>query len=112
MKHISLLALILFGGAVVAQDLQFDYDRSAHFGAYKTYQWVEYQRVEIGDQLLDRDIKRAVDDASLFGALHNRRISTSDAPLWRAQRVRRRWSIRSAHIAGGSTKWESAEIRR
>jgi hypothetical protein len=62
MKHISLTALLLFGGATFAQDVRFDYDRSANFNACKTYQWVDYKRVEVGDQLLDQDIKRAVDE--------------------------------------------------
>jgi len=62
MKNISLTALLLFGGAAFAQEVQFDYDRSANFNAYKTYQWVNYKRVEVGDQLLDQDIKRAVDE--------------------------------------------------
>ena len=62
MKHISLIALLLFGGAAFAQEVQFDYDRSANFNSYKTYQWVDYKQVEVGDQLLDKDIKRAVDE--------------------------------------------------
>ena len=62
MKHIALTALILFGGAAVAQDVQFDYDRSANFNAYRTYQWVDHKRIEVGDQILDQDIKRAVDE--------------------------------------------------
>ena len=54
------------GGAAFAQEVQFDYDRSANFNAYKTYQWVDYNPVQVGDQLLDQDIKRAV-DAQLAG---------------------------------------------
>jgi hypothetical protein len=46
--------------------VQFDYNRSANFNAYKTYQWVDYSPVQVGDQLLDQDIKRAV-DAQLAG---------------------------------------------
>jgi hypothetical protein len=49
-----------------AQDVQFDYDRSANFNAYKTYQWIDYKAVQVRDQLLDQDIKRAV-DAQLTG---------------------------------------------
>ena len=48
--------------AALAQDIQFDYDRAANFSAYKTYRWVDYQAVAPGDQLLDKDIKRAVDE--------------------------------------------------
>lgn len=62
MKYISLTALLLLGGAALAQQVQFDYDRSAHFTAYKTYQWVDRQRVDLGDRLLDQDIKRAVNE--------------------------------------------------
>ena len=62
MKYIFLTALLLLGCAAFAQEVQFDYDRSANFNAYKTYQWVDYQQVEVGDQLLDQDIKRAVDE--------------------------------------------------
>ena len=76
MTHIALTALILFGGAAVAQDVQFDYDRSANFNAYKTYQWVDYRRVDVGDQLLDQDIKRAVDEQLEFGV--RRRADRAD----------------------------------
>jgi hypothetical protein len=61
MKQIITLLMCL-GVTAFAQRVQFDYDRSANFSAYKTYQWVDYQRVDVGDQLLDQDIKRAVDE--------------------------------------------------
>ena len=66
MKLINMTALLCLGVAAFAQDVQFDYDRSANFNAYKTYHWVDYKRVDVGDELLDRDIKRAV-DAQLAG---------------------------------------------
>jgi hypothetical protein len=62
MKLINLTALMCLGVAAFAQDVQFDYDRSANFNAYKTYQWVDYKTVQVGDELLDLDIKRAVDE--------------------------------------------------
>jgi hypothetical protein len=61
MRYIKLMLLMPLGVAAFAQQVQFDYDRSANFGAYKTYQWVDYRPVDVGDQLLDQDIKRAVD---------------------------------------------------
>jgi len=61
MKLINIAAFLSLGIAAFAQDLQFDYDRSANFTAYKTYQWVDYRPVQVGDELLDRDIKRSVD---------------------------------------------------
>src|SRR5579863_4502073 len=63
MKLIHLTALVSLGvAAAFAQAVQFDYDRSANFNGYKTYQWVDYKEVQVGDELLDRDIKRAVDE--------------------------------------------------
>ena len=62
MKLINLTALAYLGVAAFAQEVQFDYNRSANFNAYKTYQWVDYKPVRPGDQLLDQDIKRAVDE--------------------------------------------------
>ena len=62
MKLINWTALLCLGVVGFAQDVRFDYDRSANFGGYKTYAWVDYKEVQIGDQLLDRDIKRAVDE--------------------------------------------------
>ena len=66
MQHISLTVLACLGVAAFAQEVQFDYNRSANFSAYKTYQWVDFKPVDVGDQILDQDIKRAV-DAQLAG---------------------------------------------
>ena len=62
MKLMNLTVLMCLGVAAFAQDVQFDYNRSANFNAYKTYQWIDYKPVQLGDQLLDQDIKRAVDE--------------------------------------------------
>jgi hypothetical protein len=61
MKLTNLTAFLFLTVAAFAQDVQFDYDRSANFSAFKTYQWIDTRPVEVGDQLLDKDIKRAVD---------------------------------------------------
>jgi Domain of unknown function (DUF4136) len=60
MKRIALTVFLSLGALAMAQDVHFDYDRSANFSAYKTYQWVD---VKAGtDQLMDQNIKRAVDE--------------------------------------------------
>ena len=61
-KRFSLTVMLSLGVAAFAQDVRFDYDRTANFSAYRTYQWVDYKSVRAGDQLIDRDIKRAVDE--------------------------------------------------
>ena len=66
MKYTNLAALMLLSGAIFAQDVRFDYNRSTNFSTYKTYQWVDYRQVDVGDQLLDQDVRRAV-DAQLAG---------------------------------------------
>lgn len=66
MRFITSIAVLFLGAACYAQEVQFDYDRSANFSTYTTYRWVDYRPVLPGDQLLDKDIKRAV-DAQLAG---------------------------------------------
>jgi len=62
MKYITLASIVCLGVLASGQTVHFDYDRSANFSTYETYQWVDYRSVDVGDQLLDRDIKRAVDE--------------------------------------------------
>jgi hypothetical protein len=61
MKYVICIAAVWLCAAAFAQQVQFDYDRSTIFTAYKTYHWVDYREVQVGDQILDQDIKRAVD---------------------------------------------------
>ncbi len=74
MKLVKIAGLLCLGIAAFAQQVQFDYDRAANFSAFKTYQWVDYQAVPVGDQLLDQDIKRAVDEQ--LGAKGLRRVES------------------------------------
>jgi hypothetical protein len=66
MKLLNLTALLCLGVSAFAQEVQYDYNRSTNFSAYKTYHWIDYKPVAVGDELLDQDIKRAV-DAQLAG---------------------------------------------
>ena len=62
MKYNYLIALLCLSAAGSDQEVHFDYDRSTNFNAYRTYRWIDQTPVQIGVQLLDRDIKRAVDE--------------------------------------------------
>lgn len=57
-------ALAFLSVAVVAygQDIHYDYDHGTDFTAYKTYQWVELRSGAVANQLMDQNIKRAVDE--------------------------------------------------
>jgi hypothetical protein len=74
MRVLNLTAIFCLSVAAFAQEVQFDYDRSKNFASYKTYQWIDTKPVEVGDQLLDKDIKRAIDAQLLAKGL--RRVET------------------------------------
>ncbi len=60
MKRIALIALIYTATLMLAQEVQYNYDRDASFSAYKTYQWVEGKNTA-SEPLLEQDIRRAID---------------------------------------------------
>jgi hypothetical protein len=62
MKLIALTGLLCLAALAPAQEVQFDYDRSANFGAYKTYLWVDLPSGRAANQLMDQNIKRAIDE--------------------------------------------------
>ena len=62
MKLINLTGLVCLSVAVLAQDVHFDYDRSVNFNAYRTYQWADLQDGRASNQLMDQNIKRAIDE--------------------------------------------------
>ena len=62
MKRIAFATLFCLGGLALAQNVRFDYDRSANFTSYRTYQWVDKPGGRSTNQLMDQDIKRAVDE--------------------------------------------------
>ena len=62
MKLISITGFLCLAAIGMAQEVQFDYDRSANFNSYKTYAWVETSAVRNTNQLMDQNIKRAIDE--------------------------------------------------
>jgi Domain of unknown function (DUF4136) len=55
---LGLLFAVLCG---YGQDVHYNYDRGANFGAYKTYQWVDLPG-RVSDQLIDQAVKRSIDE--------------------------------------------------
>ena len=62
MKSTGLAAVLCLGAMAMAQDVRFDYDRSANFSTYKTYQWAGDSPNASGNQLMDQNIKQAIDE--------------------------------------------------
>ena len=54
-------AAMCFVGVTVAQRVSYNYDQKADFAQYKTYKWVNIEGATAPDQLLDNDIKQAID---------------------------------------------------
>ena len=53
--------VLLVGRFVTAQDVKTNYLPGTDFSKYKTYKWVNIEGGEQTDQILDKQIKRAVD---------------------------------------------------
>src|SRR5689334_15812305 len=61
MKVFALTGFLCLSTLAMAQNITFDYARSANFSSYKTYQWVDTSADGATDQLVDQNIKRAID---------------------------------------------------
>src|SRR6476659_10293064 len=62
-NQLTFLAAFLFMAACAyGLDVHYNYDRSANFAGYKTYQWVEIPGGAVPDQLIDQAIKRAAEE--------------------------------------------------
>lgn len=69
MKRITFIGLLCLCSMAVAQEVVFDYDRSANFSAFKTYEWVDSPSGRAPNQLTDQNIKRAVDSQLVLKGL-------------------------------------------
>ena len=59
---ITLTAFLFVTACAYGQDVHYNYDRSANFAAYKTYQWVEIPGGSVPDRLVDRAIKQSAEE--------------------------------------------------
>jgi Domain of unknown function (DUF4136) len=58
---LPLALLLLTASASLAQDVRYNFDRSADFSKFKTYKWVEIKDATKVSDLVDKQIKSAVD---------------------------------------------------
>ena len=52
--------LLLLAGTAVAQDVRYNYDKTADFTKYKTYKWVEIKSSD-RDAMIDKQLRAAID---------------------------------------------------
>jgi len=57
------LVLLMFGavGAVVAQDVRYDFDKNKDFSKFRTYKWVPIKGADQPDELTSKKLTAAVD---------------------------------------------------
>jgi hypothetical protein len=55
-------AFLLMAACAYGQDVHYNYDRSANFATYRTYQWVDIPGGAVPDRLIDRAIRQAADE--------------------------------------------------
>ena len=62
MKPIRWLApaFLLLAGTATAQDVRYNYDKSADFTKYKTYKWVDIKTTD-KDEMTDKQIRSTID---------------------------------------------------
>src|SRR5215813_12201055 len=58
---LSVVTLLLAMGSSLAQDVRYNFDKSADFSKFKTYKWVPIKDVSKVSDLVDKQIKEAID---------------------------------------------------
>src|SRR5690349_1627778 len=83
---IALCAVLLCcGGIARAQDVRYNYVPGTNFAKYKTYKWVEVKGAERPNQILDEQIKAAIDSQLAQKGLT--KTDSDDADLYVAYQV-------------------------
>src|SRR5262250_447780 len=58
---LSFITLLVAMGSSLAQDVRYNFDKSADFSKFKTYKWVPIKGAATVSDLVDKQIKEAVD---------------------------------------------------
>src|SRR5262249_46064472 len=58
---LSVVILLLAGGISVAQDVRYNFDKNTDFSKFKTYKWVPIKDAAKVSDLVDKQIKDAID---------------------------------------------------
>ena len=61
LSALSLIMLLLAAVMAVAQDVRYNFDKSADFSKFKTYKWVPIKDASKVSDLVDKQIKEAID---------------------------------------------------
>ena len=102
---VAVIGLLASGtGVALAQDVTVNYLPATDFSKYKTYKWVEIQGAEKPDQIIDTQIKQAIDKALTAGGLT--KVTGDTADLYVAYQMaitqERQWNT---YNMGGPYAW-------
>jgi len=75
---LSLALVLASAGSALAQDVRYNFDKSADFGAFKTYKWVTIKGANQLSDLADRQVKAAVDAELATKGLTKSESDTAD----------------------------------
>ena len=81
MKRLIALSLLVLGagaGTALAQDVRYNFDDTANFAAFKTYKWVTLKGAQVPNDLVDMQIKAAVDAELATKGLKRTEADTAD----------------------------------
>lgn len=82
MKRVALLSIalvLLLGKSASSQDVRYNFDKEADFSKFKTYKWVVIKDAPSVDNILDKDIKGAIDTELATKGLS--KVDSDDADL-------------------------------
>jgi hypothetical protein len=64
MRRVSILSALLFllaGPSLIAQDVRYNFDKSADFSKFKSYKWIDLKDAQKLNDLNDKQVKAAID---------------------------------------------------
>jgi Domain of unknown function (DUF4136) len=103
MRHIlnMILPAVCLGGLVLAQDVTYNYDQGTDFSKFKTYKWVEIKDAPHPDELMDKQIKAAIDSQLALKGLSKRDGDPADLYVGYQIGVDKEKSINAYNMGGG-----------
>jgi len=75
----SVVLLLLVGSSALGQDVRYNFDKDTDFSKFKTYKWVQIKGAQQLDDLIDKQIKSALDAELAKKGLS--RVETDNADL-------------------------------
>jgi hypothetical protein len=101
MKTILALAMLTLGGSAIAQNVNYNFDQNVDFAKYKTYKWVEIKDSVYPDELVDKQIKAAVDSQLVSKGLSKVDADTADLYVGYQIGIDKEKQINTYNMGGG-----------